>query len=600
MTAALRVSTAALRVVPLAGAGTVAGLTATALVAGVLPVLFAVAGSQVLGASAGPVRGPRLLVWFVVATGALLLREVLAQLQTALAELAARRIDGAVTARMMNAALAGPGLTPLTRPATVDALRIAARELEEGVRSPGQAGAAAVVLLARVVEWAGYCLCVAVAFAWWAGPVLAGVVLLFRHAQRYGLRRYAAARDALAGPEREIDYLRRLSVAPDAGKEIRVFGLGGWLHERLGAAYHAWLTPLWAARRAAYLAPFYRVTAVGVPAVALVLAALGATGGHLPATAFFLTVLATLGAVRLGEFYPEVDLQLTVGMRAYDAVGRFVRQAGDPAPAGSGPAPGVRDAIRFDGVSFAYPGRDRPVLNRLDLTLPAGRCTAIVGVNGAGKSTLIKLLSRLHDPDSGRILVDGMDLAGIDVAAWRRRIAVTFQDFARYETSAADNIGLGAADFLDDRAGIRAAAEAAGIAADLDRLPAGLDTPLAPHLTGGTGLSGGQWQRIALARAVFALRHGARVLVLDEPTASLDVRTEARFFDEFATLTRGATTVLVSHRFATVRHADHIVVLAEGRVAERGTHDELIARGGHYARMYGLQAARFDDRQVPA
>jgi ATP-binding cassette subfamily B protein len=257
--------------------------------------------------------------------------------------------------------------------------------------------------------------------------------------------------------------------------------------------------------------------------------------------------------------------------------------------------PDPAQTIHFDHVTFRYPGGRRPVFEDLDLTVPVGRCTAIVGLNGAGKTTLVKLLARLYEPTAGAVRVDGVDIRTHSVDAWRTKLGVIFQDFAHFDVSAAENIGFGSVTHLDDRQGIRECAEAVGLTSTLDDLPRGLDTPLARHLTGGAELSGGQWQRVALARALFALRHGAPIVVLDEPTASLDVRAEATFFDEFAALTHGATTLLISHRFSTVRHADLIVVLEEGRITEQGSHDELLARGGRYAELFRLQADRFTD-----
>jgi ABC-type multidrug transport system fused ATPase/permease subunit len=240
--------------------------------------------------------------------------------------------------------------------------------------------------------------------------------------------------------------------------------------------------------------------------------------------------------------------------------------------------------IRFRGVRFAYPGAERPVLDGFDLAIPAGSSLAIVGQNGAGKTTLAKLLCRLYDPQQGAIEVDGIDLRALDLDEWRARLAAVFQDFVRFERSLRDNVAPSGA---SDEA-VRAALEQAG-AAGL----AGLETPLARGYEGGRELSGGQWQRVALARALCSVAGGAGVVLLDEPTAQLDVRGEAEIFERVLAATRHATTLLVSHRFSTVRHADRICVLEHGRVVELGSHDELLARGGRYRTMFELQASRF-------
>jgi ABC-type multidrug transport system fused ATPase/permease subunit len=234
-------------------------------------------------------------------------------------------------------------------------------------------------------------------------------------------------------------------------------------------------------------------------------------------------------------------------------------------------------------VTFAYPG-GAAVLDGFDLTIPAGSSLAIVGQNGAGKTTLAKLLCRLYDPQSGAIEFDGADLRDLPLIDWRRRIAAVFQDFIRFELPLRENVApAGAPDDV-----VRAALAAAG-AANL----ATLDTVLARGYDGGTDLSGGQWQRVALARALCAVQLGADVVILDEPTAQLDVRGEAEIFDRILAATRHCTTILISHRFSTVRHADRICVLEQGRVIELGTHDELMAQHGRYRTMFDLQAQRF-------
>jgi ABC-type multidrug transport system fused ATPase/permease subunit len=240
--------------------------------------------------------------------------------------------------------------------------------------------------------------------------------------------------------------------------------------------------------------------------------------------------------------------------------------------------------IRFRDVTFAYRPDLPPVLEGFDLVIPAGSSLAIVGVNGAGKTTLAKLLCRLYDPQSGSIEIDGVDLRELDLDEWRSRVTAVFQDFVRYERSLRVNVApRGAPD-----AAIHEALREAG-ADDL----ADLDTVLAKSYANGIDLSGGQWQRVALARALCAVRLGAGVVLLDEPTAQLDVRGEAEIFKRILTATRNCTTILISHRFSTVRLADKICVLEAGRVVELGSHDELIALGGRYRTMFEMQAARF-------
>jgi ABC-type multidrug transport system fused ATPase/permease subunit len=257
------------------------------------------------------------------------------------------------------------------------------------------------------------------------------------------------------------------------------------------------------------------------------------------------------------------------------------------------PASGLpTQAIRFEDVGFIYPSGGAPVYRHLDLTIPAGKSLAIVGRNGVGKTTLVKLLCRLYDPTSGTITVDGRDLRTFDVAAWRERVSVVFQDFVRFELSLRRNIVLDGAS-VDDAELLRIleVAGAAGLAQ--------LDQPLSKAQPGGTDLSGGQWQRVALARALAAVHLGAGVIILDEPTAQLDVRAEAAIFERLLAATAGCTTILISHRFSTVRHADCIVVVEDGLVIEQGSHDELMAAAGRYRAMFDLQASRFNDDEVP-
>jgi ATP-binding cassette subfamily B protein len=264
----------------------------------------------------------------------------------------------------------------------------------------------------------------------------------------------------------------------------------------------------------------------------------------------------------------------------------------EPMPAAepsSGPRPD--DGIRFEGVSFTYPGASRPALSNIDLHIRPGESLALVGENGSGKTTLIKLLTRLYRPQTGRILLDGKDLEDWDEESLRQRIGVIFQDFARYQFLVGENIGAGDVRFFDDDERWREAAEKGMADEIVSDLPEGYQTQLGKWFKGGQELSGGQWQKIALARAF--MRSEADILVLDEPTAAMDAAAEATIFEHFRKLTESRIAILISHRFSTVRMASQIVVIENGRIIERGSHQELMKLDGHYARLFQLQAAGY-------
>jgi ATP-binding cassette subfamily B protein len=244
--------------------------------------------------------------------------------------------------------------------------------------------------------------------------------------------------------------------------------------------------------------------------------------------------------------------------------------------------------VRFEGVSFTYPGSTEPAVSDVSFQLRPGRSLALVGENGSGKTTLIKLLTRLYVPSSGRILLDGLDLAEWNPASLRRRVGVIFQDFARYQLKVGENIGVGDVEHFEDEARWRDAAALSMAAPFVEDLPEGYQTQLGKWFKDGRELSGGQWQKIALARAF--IREGADILVLDEPTAAMDARAEAQVFEQFRDLARERMVILISHRFSTVRMADEILVVQGGRVLEQGNHESLMQLDGHYAHLFSLQA----------
>lgn len=598
---------------PSAGRPLLAALLGVNVLLGVLPVVFVVATSVMIGrvpaAVAGGVGSPawdELIVWFAVAAAGFVVLQIVAPLQVSLGELLSRRVDGQVYDRLIAASLRTPGIAPLEDQRLLGELTEAARSLEFVFRTPGNACAAILALVARYGQLLAFAAIVGIVFSWLAAGALVVATMLFRTGNRGGLRTYGRMFRHNVSERRETTYLRSVAIDAPAAKEIRVFGLADWLSARFRASTMRWLMPVWAERRRVYLKPYLGYTAVGLTVAGLTFAALGraAAGGSVTLTELTLALQAGLAAIALGAFYPEADTQTEFGMGAYDGVAAFERGVATyddaPAPAERPADPGglPRREIRFESVGFRYPGSDRSVLDGLELTLPAGRCTAIVGLNGAGKTTLVKLLTRLYEPTSGRLTVDGLDLRSFAVDDWRRRIGVIFQDFNRYELSAAENVGWGSIERAGDRERIREAARKAGSLAALDALPRGLDTVLSRQYQDGADLSGGQWQRVAIARALFALESGAGILVLDEPTAALDVRAEVAFFDRFVELTRGVTSVLISHRFSSVRNADRIVVLEGGRVVEGGTHTELLELGGRYAELFRLQAERFVEEDV--
>jgi len=549
---------------------------------GLLPAVLAIAMGRLVGVvqTGESLTGPLALVGVVF-----VLLQVLGPIHTAASANLGDRTAAWLYDRLTEACVRPPGMGHLEDPRLTSDLTVA-RDFDLGMTGPPLATSMDFTAAGLVPMVAGVASAIILfGFAWWAPIVLGGAWI----ATHWLLRESAVWRDRntdeVRGAQRDADYAFRLAVDPPASKELRMFGLAGWTIDRFIARRTRLHELQYAATRLRERPVIWSVLIVTAANV-MVFAALasGAAAGRvtLGEVVVFAQCAVGTSAIAFGGLSWVLD-----GSAA--PVAAVLRLEAAMAPAGA-LASGRRPAatlpareIRFHDVTFAYPGGS-PVLDGLDLTIPAGTSLAIVGQNGAGKTTLAKLLCRLYDPQSGAVEVDGVDLRELDIAPWRARLAVVFQDFIRFELPMRDNVAPSGAP--DDA--ILAALESAG-AAGL----AGLDTVLARGYEGGAELSGGQWQRVALARALCAVGQGAGLVLLDEPTAQLDVRGEAEIFQRLLAATRHCTTILISHRFSTVRHADRICVLERGRVIELGTHDELMARGGRYRTMFDLQAQRF-------
>ena len=398
-------------------------------------------------------------------------------------------------------------------------------------------------------------------------------------------------------PERRLSrHLFVLGTEAATAKELRVAGATDAVAAARARAWRSFIGPL---QRVRVVSGIVQTAAWAVFAGAFVIAVLAVTHGSGTGRAADTLVVIAAGArltAYIGAAATEVD-SWGFFIQGSQRLLWFERMVEDRRRQASGRPPArLETGLALRGVSFTYPGSNTVVLDDVDLDLPAGSVVAVVGENGAGKSTLVKLLAALYEPTTGRVEVDGIDLATLDAEAWRARTAGAFQDFVRFEFDAQHTVGLGDLPRLDDEPVIDDAIVRAGATDVVERLPEGLRTQLGPTWPGGVDLSGGQWQKLALARGL--VRGHPLLVVLDEPTSALDAETEHHLFERFAEQARqaradGRVTLLVSHRFSTVRMADLIVVLSGARVVEVGTHDELLARGGPYAELYTIQASAY-------
>ncbi len=572
-------------VLPRADRGLAFAWWAILLLRGLLPALLAVAMGGLVAAVQG---GESLAAPLGVVGAVFVLLQVLAPAHQAVGANLGSRVAAWLYDRLTEACVKPPGMGHLEDPELASDLTVA-REFDLGMTGPPMHINMDFIAAGLVQTVAGLASAgVLFGYAWWAPLALGGAWLLthwfLRESAVWQDRNTQEVREA----QRHAEYAYRLAVDPPAAKEVRLFGLADWVLERF------------VGRRTLLHELQYRATRLREKPLLWSLLLVAAAN----VLVFWSLAWAALsGRIDLGQVVVFAQVAVGVSALAFGGLSWALDGASAPVAAvlrvepamaerGALPAPSaprradglLAREVRFRSVVFAYPGSERRVLDGFDLTVPAGSSLAIVGQNGAGKTTLAKLLCRLYDPQTGAVEVDGVDLRDLDLDSWRARVAAVFQDFVRFELPLRDNVAPGGAPDDVVRAAL-AEAGASGLAS--------LDTPLARGYEGGTDLSGGQWQRVALARALCAVRMGAGLVLLDEPTAQLDVRGEAEIFDRLLSATRQATTILISHRFSTVRHADRICVLEHGRMIELGTHDELMALGGRYRAMFDLQARRF-------
>jgi ATP-binding cassette subfamily B protein len=566
-----------------------ATIVATGLMIGSLPAT-AHAG---LESAAGHSTVTALGMWAAL----MMLGEIGPRLLTATATSAASRIESRVQQRVI-AALGRPwSIAHLEDPKTADLLSQVSG-LGVGAIGPGAAISGLVTMRIPTILRSVTSGALLFAYSWPAALLLFAAQFVFVRQIRRSWVEDARSILGKTDAVRRADYYRELALGAATAKEMRVLSLHGWLGERLGREWKSRLFQDWKHRRGDMIGGVAGAIAASLAGL-VVYGALANDAARGVITLGALLIYLRSAQAIAGWGLSNADYAIEYGAAAVPALRKLeaMTAVGPQTAPKALPLDAPSREIRFENVSFAY-GAGAPVLSGLSLSIPAGTSLAIVGLNGAGKTTLVKLLARLYDPTSGAVTIDGVDLREVDPDAWRGQVAAIFQDFLRFGLSARDNIGFGGLRLSGDETALARAAEKAGVLERIRALPRGWDTPLMRQFTDGADLSGGEWQRVALARALMAVEAGARLLILDEPTAALDVRAEAEIYERFLELTRGLTTILISHRFSTVRRADRICVLEHGAVAELGSHAELVALGGKYAELFLLQSQRFAEAEA--
>ncbi|MDF1504412.1 ABC transporter ATP-binding protein [Roseisolibacter sp. H3M3-2] len=532
-------------------------------------------------------RLDRLLLLLGAEFGLAVLSDVLGRLVSLADSLLSERFSSTTSVRLMEHA------------ATLDLEDFEDSELQDRLDRARRQASGRMTLISQlfgqaqdVVTIASFAAGLAVYAPWLIALLLVALVPAFLGEAHFNARSYALAY-ARTPEQRELDYVRQTGASVETAKEVKIFGLNAFLiarYRELAEGFYRANRTL-AVRRAGWGGV---LTAAGTAGYYVAYAWLAwrtvagtLTIGDLTFLSASFRRLRTLLEGLLTGFSQTAGQALYLDdLFSFFEIEPEIRSPANPRPF---PRP-MREGLVFEDVGFIYPGAERWAVRHLSFTLRAGEVLALVGENGAGKTTLVKLLARLYDPDEGRILLDGHDLREYDLDALRANVGVIFQDFVRYHLTAADNIAVGRIAARGDRARIEDAARRALADEVVARLPEGYDQVVGKRFRRGVDLSGGEWQKIAIARAYM---RDAQLLILDEPTAALDARAEFEVFERFKELGAGRTAVLISHRFSSVRMADRILVLADGRVEAAGTHAELMAQGGRYAELFELQAAGY-------
>lgn len=572
-----------------AGGGLLTALLALALVQALLPA----ASAQTMALLVGRLGRGGVMTALALFLAVPVAAHLADSFKAPLTRLGQARINGAHWRRMAALAAGTATIDTVEDPEVQDQLRLTIAEPRNWTEStPGDG---ALIQLDLVVRWVGsIAACLVVArYALWAVPLLLVTALLVRWLRRRDYMSQNRDWASRAKYGRMADYWRDVGSSPGTGKEVQVFGLQPWLVGRVRELVLTQFAPGWRKQqRVQRHELLYFVLWAAPLGTVFAVEALRAAHGTLPVAAETAVLTAGWGVLQItGGIWDAFAIEGAAP--AMEAAAALEQRLEPAPPAAAGTPVGPRPAIELRGIGFRYPGARGEVLHGLDLRIEPGERLAVVGSNGAGKTTLIKILAGLYQPTEGELRVGGAVVGRESAEAWRSRIAVVFQDFVRYPLTARQNILLGRAQVEADEAALAAALAESGFDSVLERLPEGEQTILTRSQQGGVDLSGGQWQQAALARALYAVHTGADLLILDEPTAHLDVRSEHELFHRLDGRPRDTTIVLVSHRLATVRTADRIVVLDGGRITESGSHDELMELDGRYARMFRIQAQRF-------